>query len=207
MRSIKINVALFTLVVILLTGRVFAGEPVVVVGTYMLNNIILRQANGILEIGLGDDMSLITSGYYAGERGNYNRTAGIATGLRMYSRKSKNKRLVVENIGVKKRLVQTGVVDIKDRFQGSFVEIKYGYSYTDFDSTYTYTSRYSGKSYTSGSRYTELLPGVEFAYGNAWRFNDVLSSEWLVGVTSYLNESEAGHSYFPLFDFALRVAL
>lgn len=89
--------------------------------------------------------------------------------------------------------------------EGSFLEFKFGYSYTDFDSTYTRTSSSTGRTYTFGKTYKEWLPGVEFCHGNSWKVNEILMAEWRIGITSYLTTSQSGWGLFPLFDYAIRM--
>lgn len=82
----------------------FAAE-LVLFGTYMLNTMILKQPNGIFELALPGDTSLIASGYLAGARGtDYNATAGLSAGLRFYDRRKNTKEVIVEIIdGAKHR--------------------------------------------------------------------------------------------------------
>ena len=202
------------LILVALMGTVFSSQALIaadsfLVGTYMLNFMVLRQPNAMLEIPLSNDTSLISSTYIAGDRGNYNQTAGLAAGLRFYDHQVTIKEVINESVDGVKRKIETERTTEAGKFEGSFLELKFGYSYVDFDSrvSYTYTSKGTRRTYTYGNRYVECLPGVEFAHGNSWRVNDMLTAEWRIGLTTYLSESESGISFSPLFDYGLRLRI
>ena len=163
MKKFKNNFLGTSLFFMLLLATCQASENLLV-GTYMINTMVVKQPNLSLEYAVDDHMSVVLSGY-SGVFSSL-KTSGLSGGVRFYNQ------------------------DAHQRFDGQFLEFKYGYSGYDYSSSKYYADK--------------TLWGYEFSTGHSWHFNNILVTEWKVGITSY---TAGSFGFFPIADFGIRLGL